>query len=591
VRRPRPHAAPGGLLVALVCLVVLVTAGCTALPESGPVVDASTRSTVDDDTASGITAVAPTEGMAPSAVVTGFLNAMQASPIRVDIAQQFLSEAAAAEWDPTAGTITYADAQPPQDQRQQVSVSMLDAEYLDRSGAYRGRLPEARQTLRFEMTVEDGEYRVTNPPDALVVQREWFNQRYRPASLYFFDPTGRILVPEPVYVPRGDRLATTLVARLLQGPGRLLGRVVRSYVPRGIDAGLSVQVSIDGIAEVDLGGGPETAGSVGAERMLAQLAWTLQQQPGIRALRVTIGGEPLLGPDGEETYAVDDAAYAPTGEDPSTDLYVVRDRALHTRAGNELEPVRGPFGGSRPIADAAVSISGTRAAALGLERRSLVVADLADDVEGESSSARVVLRGATNLGTPVWDFADRLWVVDRNRGRAVVHVVVNGRDRVVEVPGVSGEQVRAFLVSRDGTRVVAVVAGRDGASDEVRAGRVELDDQGSVARVPGTQLIDAQTDLPLRVDDIAWTSPTTIAELTPLEVGSIYEVRTIGVDGAPGGPELQPVPITGRVVGLAGTPLESLPTFAVTPTNIQDLSDGNPFGFVGGRATSVRYAG
>jgi hypothetical protein len=424
-----------------------------------------------------------------------------------------------------------------------------------------------------------------------VVPREWFDQRYRPASLYFFDPTGRILVPEPVYVPRGDRLATALVARLVQGPGRPLGRVVRSYVPRGIDAGLSVQVSLDGIAQVDLGGGAETAGA-GGERLLAQLAWTLSQEPGIRALRVSLGGEPLRGPDGEETYSVEEAdAYAPTGDDPTEDLYVVRDRALHTRDGNELVAVAGPFGGVRPIADATVNLNGTRAAGLGLERRSLAVADLVDDPADGPSSLRVVLRDAVDLGTPTWDFADRLWVVDRNRGRAVVHVVVDGRDRVVQVPGVSDQRVRAFLVSRDGTRVVAVVAGRDGASDEVRVGRVELDDQGSVALVPGTQLIDVQTDLPLRVDDIAWTSPTTVAELTPLEVGSIYEVRTIGVDGSPGGSEVQPVPITGRVVGLAGTPLESLPTFGVTPTNIQDLSDGNPFGFVGGRATSVRYAG
>ena len=53
------------------------------------------------------------------------------------------------------------------------------------------------------MDREDGEWRIAKAPDALIVPRTWFAPRFRQVSLYFFDPTGQILVPEPVFVPSG----------------------------------------------------------------------------------------------------------------------------------------------------------------------------------------------------------------------------------------------------------------------------------------------------------------------------------------------------------------------------------------------------
>ncbi len=73
--------------------------------------------------------------------------------------------------------------------------------------------------LHFRLAIEGGEFRITNPLDALVVPASWFTQRYRQASLYFFDRGARVLAPEPVFVPRGEQLATSLVDGLLVGPG------------------------------------------------------------------------------------------------------------------------------------------------------------------------------------------------------------------------------------------------------------------------------------------------------------------------------------------------------------------------------------
>ena len=68
------------------------------------------------------------------------------------------------------------------------------------------------------MELEDGEWRISEPPPYLIVPQSWFAQRFRQVSLYFFDPSATVLVPEPVFVPRGRQFASSLVNGLLQVP-------------------------------------------------------------------------------------------------------------------------------------------------------------------------------------------------------------------------------------------------------------------------------------------------------------------------------------------------------------------------------------
>ena len=88
-----------------------------------------------------------------------------------------------------------------------------------------------------------------------------------------------------------------------------------------------------------------------------------------------------------------------------------------------------------------------------------------------------------------------------------------------------------------------------------------------------------------------WVSPTAVALLTAVAANEIFEVRTVSVDGSAPGVESLSTTVAEPVTGLVGSPDPGLATYSVTPTNLIDLSDRAPYGFVGGPATSFGYVG
>jgi hypothetical protein len=572
-------------LVAVISALALLAAGCVQLPEEGAVHETDTSADTSVEQASSIDVVPPRPNAQPADIAKGFIDAMSAWPIQTGIAREFLTEEAGLAWRPDQGTITFADSLVEQESSTVMRVRIPGAERLDRRGAWQGELPESEQTLRLEMTHEDGEYRITNPPDALVVPASWFAQRFRQVSLYFFDRTGQILVPEPVFVPRGDQLASTLIARLVQGPGVGLRQVSRTYLPK-LEPGLSVPVTDEGVAQVELGGSvaaPQAGDDV--EHMLAQLGWTLRQVPGIRALRVSIGGQGVALPSGDTEYPVNrDQQFDPAGADANPLLYGLRDGRLVYGEADSLATARGPFGeDAGGVRSVSVNLDASRAAAVSSDGGSLLVAPVRD----ADDEVRQLDIDATDLLPPAWDFTGRIWVVDRTRRGARVGYLKGDEQGTLEVPGVTGRQVRAFLVSRDATRFVAVVRGRSG--DQVRAGRILVDEQGRIDRAGPTRGIPIGED-DVRIRDIAWTSPTSIAVLHPV-ADELFEVSTVAVDGAPTVAEPLATSISGRVVGLAAAPDDSRTPYAVTREELIDLESLATVPFSDGRVTSLGYVG
>jgi hypothetical protein len=138
---------------------------------------------------------------------------------------------------------------------------------------------------------------------------------------------------------------------------------------------------------------------------------------------------------------------------------------------------------------------------------------------------------------------------------------------------VTGYDVRRFLVSRDGSRLVAVIHGRS--ADPIVVSRLRYATQGRAVGGTRAQVVPWQAGGRTRVRDIGWLSPTSIAVLHLL-THDVSEVRTLDIDGSTPASEAATTPIAGRVRGLATSPVENETSFAVLPGNLLDLSQVDP---------------
>jgi len=228
----------------------------------------------------------------------------------------------------------------------------------------------------------------------------------------------------------------------------------------------------------------------------------------------------------------------------------------------DLRPVGGPFGtAALGIRSISPDLVGSSAAAIGVQGTSVLLGPVLDPVRDPGAVTRV-LEGGVDLLPPAWDFSGRLWLVDRTPDGARVLARRDEVTREVDVPGVSGRDVRTFLVSRDGSRLVAVV--RTNGSDAVVVSRILHDEAGHVVQATAASRIDEEEGARVRIRDVAWRTPTSLAVLSRVN-DALFQVRGLAVDGAPGGLGSLSTTIKGEISSLAGSPVPGQPLYAVGP--------------------------
>lgn len=575
------------VLAPLITAVALVLSACAGMPTSGPVVETRDDGGVSAATGTSFDPKPPQEGADRADIVRGFLVAMTAYPIQTNTAKEFLTPDAAEAWTPDK-MITYSGYPPVRESATGVTVTLGDPNWLDAQGAWQGPLPRAERTIEFELAFVDGEWRIDEAPDALIVPQTWFAQRFRQVSLYYFDPTALILAPEPVFVPTGKQLATALTEALLLGPGERLDRIVQTFIPAGLTVNLSVQISDQGIADLQLTG---DAGQLTPEKidlMLAQLGWTLRQEPKIKAIRVAINGRAMPLPDGVSAYDVNGGGeFDPAGLQASPLLFALQGGLLASGTAGEFAPVSGPFGAApQGLRSVGVSLSAAEVAGVSTDGTRVLTGPVDG---GPEDKPQVPVAGARNLLPPAWDHADLMWLVDRRPAGAVVSWVGDGRAHVLDVPGISGEQVRSFVVSRDGTRLVAVV--RRPTGDRLVVSRIAHDLEGRVLfATPARQISDEpDSDFPVRA--IAWQSPTSLAVLSPFpSTTSLAQLDAASVDGSPVTEGAST--IEGRFGRLAGSPAENEPLYGVARGSLVNLGTADRQSVaLAEDTTSITYVG
>jgi len=503
-----------------------ILSGCVSMPSGGAVQDVPEPGNSNADDQFQFKPPGPQVGETPTQTVDSWLEAMTATPVSTVVARQFLTHVEAPTWNPDKSILTY-DASTTPEGYSKVSVKLFGVNRLDARGRWLGPLSPDDVTLTFPMEPENGQWRISRAPDALIVDESWFETTYQSANLYFFDPSARVLVPEPVFLPRGNQLATALVRGLLLGP--IHADLERSFLPNNASLDLSVTVTPDGVAQVPLRGDVGSLPSETIELMADQLAWTLRQDPQIRSIQVIADGEPLVLPGGATEFGIDfGSSYDPAGIYSGNELYGLRQGHVVRVVDGSEQRITGPFGEKDfGLRDVSVSLDAGLVAGVSRDGRSVSLSSVYGSTSGAYAAPRRVLTGGTDVLHPAWDAAGRLWILDRRRGGAVVSVIVNGTRRTVAVPGVTGEDVIDFLVSRDGTRLVAAVDRAD--SDQIVVSRIMTD-----GRLRGTRagvIVDGGAGV-LRIRDLGWRTPTAIFFVNAIN-GRQSELRSASVDGSP----------------------------------------------------------
>ena len=515
-----------------VLAAALVAAGCTTLPDSGPVHVVQGAGAAADPTQYTFKPPGPRAGDSPEAIVRGFLLAQEANPLTTAVAREFLSDSARKTWKPNQSTVVY-ETRTVGPGANGVRVTLDQTHRLDQRGGWQPG-PGTPTAVDVQLVQEGGEWRIVNPPNALVVPSSYFEDRFAPYELFFFDRTNRVLVPDTVYLPRGQQTATNLVRGLLAGPGPGLAPVVRSAVPAGTDLDLSVSITDGGLAEVPLSGQILALSPEARELVGTQLAWTLRQLPGVERIRLLVDGAPVPLPDGRVDTSIDAGqSFDPVGAGMDRHLLGIRGGAVAALAGTQRPG--GPLARRGfVLRSVAASRGAGQIAAVSGSGRSLYVAP--NEGSANPSRVRTPIATGTDLLRPGFDMFGDLWVIDRTSRGAVVHVVRGGRDQVVDVPGVSGRPLAAGVVSYDGTRL-AVARTVDGQA-QVTVINLVRNAAGEVARVgPALSLPGVQSGPAI---DLGWAGPNTLAVLSRPRA-SASQVTFVQADGSPGDQAPQPV--------------------------------------------------
>lgn len=512
---------------ASVLLAALLAASCMQVPDSGPVL-AGPRVGSEEEPVLQYVPGGPRPGAGQVEIINGYLDAMRAYPSNPAIVREFLTDQAAAAWSPSAGTRIYADRpEPEQVDRGAVAIETPLTATLNERGTW--RTPEGqRLEATFRLQKSHGQWRIANPLAGLLVPEDHFERYYRPYSLYFFDPAQRVLVPEPVYLPQGNQTATLLARGLVAGPDDWLRGAVLSATPSTDPADVSVPVTDEGVAQVQLGSAARGLGAQERELLAAQLSWTLRQVPEVESVRLIVNGAPLVLEDGDNVVEVDSGAdYDPSDAAASRALFALRGNQVVTvdALNGRSARVGGRFGsGAVPVSSFAVERSGQTIAAATRGGTTVEVAPLG--AEGST----VWFSGARSLLGLQWDVHGLLWAVDRTPAGPAAYVMRDGRVAPVPLGEGAPSDIQAFALSRDGVRL-AVVSGR-GDDARLMIGRVQRPPEDSLeVEVDRWRVIDDETLGVSRFVDVGWGSPTELTVAADA-VGGAPQVFTVRIDGS-----------------------------------------------------------
>lgn len=546
------------LSAAVVCLLLT---GCVApVPTSGPVeqvpVSAQPRSVE-------IAPEPPAPGMNPTRVVEGFLQAMADPDADYSVARQYLTKQAAGEWVPTSGARIHTGGVQEVDGAYRVQGTQTGS--LDASGRFRA--DPSRFSVDLGLVQEDGEWRISTPPEGVLISSYLFERFYVHTQVYFV--AGDRVVPELLHVPQSLLTPARVVNALISGPGPDLVAHASTMLPKGTQlAAEGATVDSEGTAHVALEGLPTSMSRTGRTMLGAQLLWSLSQTSRVSAVEITNNNEffPLPGQSGDGVMRLADvAAQQPVARLATSDLFAVRDNvAGRFTQGAAFVPMESS---QLAVAEVAVSLEASTVGFIDAARQVVLVGPL-------GGQQIPVVAGLSDLRQAQF-VRDELWMLgtDGDGHSRLLRIDSRGRVRPVDwgdsVPG----EVIGFAAPPGGVRVALITRVEDG----TELGLTLLhDDADTLTNWRPMRLTDGGSPVN-GITHVVFSGEAEMAVVAAHDAG--FSVHRVGVDGA-SSQELGPP--GRRPVQLAALPaLETGALVALT-------DDGRVLGHEGGTRWSTR---
>lgn len=427
---------------ALVLLAALVLSACAGFPASGSVNNGLEPGGSSSGPDFAVRPDSPQPGATPEQIVNGFLRAGSGPGLAANwsVAQEFL--APGAEWSPHVGVTIDASGERSapvvSDDGHTVRVTIAPLATVDATGAYEPS-DAGSTSLPFSLDQIDGEWRITKAPDGVVIDRNLFPVAFRAYPLMYFDPTWSYLVPDVRWFPPGN-VATTIAQHLIDGaPSPWLAQSVQSAFSDATSlATPSVPIADGDIAQVELSAEALASDREMHDRMQTQLEASLADA-GVAGVQMSVGS----------TLIEADETPARSTRVASLPL-VLTETAFGFLAGDEVTVVPGLSEAVLAASPVAIQLDADQDAA---------AVRFADGTVGRIDAAGepVVLDRRAGLVDPSIDTAGYVWSVPHDDPAGLRVFAPDGTpyDLLGAWPGAS--QITAMSVSRDGTRIAAVV--------------------------------------------------------------------------------------------------------------------------------------
>ena len=460
-------------VVALLAILTVVVAGCAGVPSSS---SPQAIGTVGRPAPPSLPK--PTPGMDPDILLREFLKATADPANRHLAARQFLTESASSGWDDAGSAllidnVVFVETREPEKVSVTMRADILGS--LSDMGVFEtgeGALPDPGP---IELIKTSDGWRIDTLPNGVFLDWQQFQETYKRNTLYFVDPTGKTVVPDPRYVAvsEPDQLATELVSKLIAGPRPEMARTVRNLLDEPLKLSGPVTRADGGKTGVGRGYGGaridlenlSTTDPHSRQLLAAQIIWTLS--------RAGINGPYVINADGaalDDRFAdgwttADVAATDPGAADgAAAGLHALVGGSLVALDGDRAPRVAGAFGQTSGQVSASLSRSGQEAASVVVQRPG--APDMASTlwVGPLGGSAAQVMDGRS-LTRPSWSLDESIWVVVD--GVSVVRAVQDASGQPARIPVDSTALTARFpgpitdlQLSRDGTRAAVVIDGR-----------------------------------------------------------------------------------------------------------------------------------